>query len=103
MLPGFTPSTYKIRTNKKIKSISLHMYIDENGVDTSYHDYGNVKLTIKKDDDNIYDDEVKYGKPQDISLDCIDAEYIEFILDKNGELSWDNLYMEIKNIEYVID
>lgn len=103
MLPGFTPSTYKIRTNKKIKSISLHMYIDENGVDTSYHDYGNVKLTIKKDDENIYDDEVRYGKPQNISLDCVDAEYIEFMLDKNGELSWDNLYMEIKNIEYVGD
>jgi len=103
MLPGFTPSTYTIRPNKKIKSISLYMYIDENGVDTSYHDYGNVKLTIKKDGESIYDEEVRYGNPQAVTIDVNDGEYLDFIADKNGELSWDNLYIEIKNIEYVRD
>lgn len=100
MLPGFTPTTYKIRANKKIANMSLKLYIDENNVDTSVTGYGNVKLTIKKDEEVIYDEEVRYGNPQNITLNLTDGEYIEFIVDKNGELSYDNLYIEIGNIEY---
>lgn len=100
MLPGFTPTSYKIRTNKKIEKISLKLYIDENNVNTSVADYGNVKLLIKKDEEVIYNEEVRYGNPQNITLNLTDGEYMEFIVDKNGELSYDNLYIEIGNIEY---
>ena len=101
MLPGFTPTIYTIKTNKKVEKLKLRLYIDENGVDTSTEDYGKVKLTIEKDDTIIYDDNVVYGEPQEIELDLSDAENLQFTVDKDGQLSWDNLYMEIKDVKLI--
>ncbi len=98
MTPGFSPTTYTINTNKKIEKLKLKLYIDEKGVDTSTYDYGKVKLTIKKDNNIIYENSVVYAEPQEIELDLTDSDKLQFIVDKDGNLSWDNLYMKIKEV-----
>ena len=69
--------------------------MDEKGVDTNTDDYGKVKLEILKDDTIIYNENVLYKQPQDIELDVSESTNIKFIADKDGKLSWDNLYIEL--------
>ena len=96
--PGYTPTKYAIKLNKKIKSLSLNLKIDENGVDTNTVDYGKIKLTVLKDDEIIYENNVLYNQPQDILLDVSNADTMQFIVDKDGLLSWDNLYITLNNV-----
>lgn len=98
MLPGFTPTIYTIKPNKNVEKLKLRLYIDENGVDTATDDYGKVKLTILKDGTRIYENNVVYAQPQEIELDLSNCNELQFIVDKDGNLSWDNLYLEIKEV-----
>ena len=98
MLPGFTPTIYTIKPNKNVEKLKLRLYIDENGVDTATDDYGKVKLTILKDGTRIYENNVVYAQPQEIELDLSNCNELQFIVDKDGKLSWDNLYIEIKEV-----
>ncbi len=98
MSPGFSPTEITIKPNKKIESMKLRLYIDENGVDITTDDYGKIKLTIKQDEKIIYEKNVLYKEPQDIELELSNTNNLEFIVDKDGKLSWDNLYMEIKDV-----
>ena len=104
MLPGFTPTTYKVKLNKKVKKLLLKLYIDEGyKIDSSATDYGNVKLTIKKDNEIVFDNEIKIWNPKNLEIDLSNSDDLEFIVDKNGELSYDNLFIEIENVECIKD
>ena len=101
LTPGYTPTKYKIDLNQKVSTLKLKMYIDSGmNINFDTEDPGNVRLKILKDGAEIFDKIITYKHEEEAELKLSDANELEFIIDSNGILNYDCLFVEIEDETY---
>lgn len=98
-LPGFTPTEYTINLNKKINTLDLRLYV-YGTMNTEDPTVGNVFVTLKGDDETVYEGEISYKQEEQLQLKLSDYNKLTFIVDKNEYLNCDWLYIDMKNVTF---